>query len=355
MRKIIVFLVTLVLAFALAASVVATTYEERPLTVNISLSVPVRTVDPSQPMIALTFDDGPDLPTIQILDTLEKYGGSATFFVVGERVDEWSEVLERMHRNGFEAVGHSWNHPNMTTLSAQEVARHIIEPHNAIEAVIGPIPKIFRPPFGAQNANVRRVAEELGFAVVNWSVDPLDWYVLDAETIAHRVLRDARDGDIVLMHDLLEVTATAMQCIVPELTARGYQLVTVSELFRYRGVALQPGGLYLSAPPRSNSTPISSENIISRHHHLVPLRTIAETLGYNVNWHPEVQSITIENSTITLGNRYFTVGERLHITPVAPFIKNGHTLVTTCTLYQLFGVQVCYNSVPNAIAISLDI
>jgi len=227
-----------------------------PLVVNTYMSTYVlastdRIVDPSRPMIALTFDDGPTLDTVQILDILEQYNSAATFFVVGQRVHEWSEVIQRIYDNGSEAVGHSWNHPSLTELSKEEIAWQLAKTHYAIEEVLETsVPKIFRPPFSAQNETVRRVARDLGFSIIDWSVDTEDWRIRDAEIIAHRVLDFVQDGDIVVMHDLgVPETATAMEIVIPELIYRGYQLVTVSELFYYREVELLPGKVYDSARP----------------------------------------------------------------------------------------------------------
>jgi len=216
---------------------------------------PPRNVEPSRPMIALTFDDGPALPTIQILDILEQHNSAATFFIEGRVMyawDEGAEVVRRIHRSGSEAVGHTWNHPVLTTISAEEVAWELLEIHYALEELLEhPVPRIFRPPHSAHNATVRQVAKDLGFAIILWSRDTGDWDVQNAEIIASRVLDFVRDGDIVVMHDIIPETAIAMETVIPELIARGYQLVTVSELFYYRGITLQPGNVYRNAPPRN--------------------------------------------------------------------------------------------------------
>ena len=210
-----------------------------------------RVIDPLKPMIALTFDDGPHRRhTLRIVETFEAYGGRATFFVLGRALEDNAELIKRMGRNGFEVVGHTWHHVNLTNMSEEEIARETIETHSAIEALIGSIPHIFRPPFGAQNATVRRVAKELGFAIIYWSVDSWDWYVRNADMVAYKVLRDVSDGDIVVLHDPHPTTAAAMEQVVPELIARGYQLVTVSELLYHRGVVPEAGVVYRYAPPR---------------------------------------------------------------------------------------------------------
>ena len=322
MKKTITLLITLGLIFTLTMPLIAN---------SDTSSHTNRTIDPQRPMVALTFDDGPDWPSVHILDILERYDSAATFFVLGVRVHGWAEVMERIHLSGSEAVGHSWDHPNLTEISTEEVAWQLSETHQAIEEVLGTsVPKIFRPPFSAQNAAVREVARDLGFSIIDWSLDPADWLVRDAEVIAYRVLSSIQDGDIVVMHDLgLWATAIAMETVIPELVARGYQLVTVSELFYHRGIDLQPGEVYESAPPR---------NDIGGHHSFVPLRQTAEALGYEVGWKAATQTVSIGSYiTIILGEHTFMVDGVAHRAPVAPFIHDGYTLITTCTAYALFG------------------
>jgi len=202
-------------------------------------------------MIALTFDDGPGRHTAQILDVLEAHNSRATFFVMGDSITYFYETIERMHENGFEVAGHSWNHPELTLLTNEEIRHHIIGPHDRIESVIGPTTQIFRAPFGATNDRVLRVAREAGFALIGWSVDPRDWELRDAREVTRNVLQYSRDGSIVVLHDIHMTTAQSMERAVPKLVERGYQLVTVSELFYYRGIALNPGQIHRSAPPRN--------------------------------------------------------------------------------------------------------
>jgi len=170
---------------------------------------------------------------------------------MGDSITYFYETIERMHENGFEVAGHSWNHPELTRLTNDEIKYHIIGPHDRIESVIGPTPRIFRAPFGATNDRVLRIAREAGFALIGWSVDPRDWELRDAQEVTRNVLQDSRDGSIVVLHDIHKTTAQAMERVVPKLVEQGYQLVTVSELFYYRGIPLNPGQIHRSAPPRS--------------------------------------------------------------------------------------------------------
>jgi len=201
-------------------------------------------LDSTRPMIALTFDDGPSSRhTGRILDLLEQYGGRATFFVLGNLVNDNSDIVARAHQNGNEILGHSWNHRNLTNLSNEEIRRQILDTNAVIESVTGIQGNMFRAPFGAVNANVRSIAQELGFAIVNWSIDPRDWDHRDANRTYSSIINNARSGSIVVLHDIHGSTADAMERVIPELVSRGYQLVTVSELLAYSDRVVAAGGV----------------------------------------------------------------------------------------------------------------
>ena len=201
-------------------------------------------LDVARPMIALTFDDGPhNRHTDRILDLLEQYDGRATFFVLGNLVNGNSDVVARAHQNGNEILGHSWNHRNLTNLSNEELRSQILDTSAIIESVTGVQGNMFRAPFGAVNDNVRNVAEELGFSIVSWSVDPRDWDHRDANRTYTSIINNARAGSIVVLHDIHGSTADAMERVIPELVSRGYQLVTVSELLAYSDRVVAAGGV----------------------------------------------------------------------------------------------------------------
>jgi len=201
-------------------------------------------IDPSKPMVALTFDDGPSIYTARILDLLERYNARATFCVVGNLVGARVEVLERAIGIGCEVVGHSWDHADMSKLGAAGVKAQIEDSAALIESVTGVWPRLYRPPYGAVSETMKRVSAEQGYAILYWSVDPMDWLYRDAGTTYGRIMGAVYDRSIVLSHDLYLSTADAMERVVPELLARGYQLVTVSELMYYSGVTLEAGKVY---------------------------------------------------------------------------------------------------------------
>ena len=192
-------------------------------------------VDPSRPMIALTFDDGPAAPDNRILAALEAVGGRATFFMVGQNVKGHPDIIRRMMADGCELGNHSWSHPQLNKLSAGEVRSQISRTNDAIAAVAGHGATVMRCPYGATGGSVKSVLGDMGYASILWSIDTLDWKTRNASSTVSSVLNNVKDGDIILMHSLYGATAEAVETMVPELVRRGYQLVTVSELAAARG------------------------------------------------------------------------------------------------------------------------
>lgn len=191
-----------------------------------------RKIDKNKKMVALTYDDGPSVYTPTILKTLKKNDSVATFFVVGSRVSTYSKTVQKAYDNGCQIGNHTYNHKILTRVGKKEVQKQVSKTNRAVKKVIGINPVVMRPPGGATSSNIK---SWVGMPSIIWSIDTLDWKTRDSASTQKAVLNHVKDGDIVLMHDLYKATATASQTIIPELTRRGYQLVTVSELAECRG------------------------------------------------------------------------------------------------------------------------
>ena len=198
-------------------------------------------VDNSRPMIALTFDDGPSKYTETILACLEKYDARATFFVQGKTVSRYPETLKHLTNIGCETGNHTWSHIKLTTATSEDVASQISSTNQAVFDITGVYPKLFRPPYGAYNGAVLASAN---MPAIMWSVDTLDWKTRNTEKTVESVKNSAKDGSIILMHDIHAPTAPAAEQIIPYLLKRGYQLVTVSELLDARKGGAQAGKAY---------------------------------------------------------------------------------------------------------------
>lgn len=195
-----------------------------------------QSVAPDKPMVALTYDDGPYSPaTNRILDALEAVDGRATFFVVGNRVAGCASVLRRADALGCQIGNHSWDHTDLTTLSIGDIQSQLDRCDAAVEEVIGKKPALLRPVGGCISATVYDAVER---PMILWSVDPRDWATEDVDQVYRSVLETVQDGDVILLHDLYPSTAAASERIIPALVERGFQLVTVEELARYKGCTL---------------------------------------------------------------------------------------------------------------------
>ncbi len=201
-----------------------------------------RSIDKSKKMVALTYDDGPSVNTATILDTLEKYNGVATFFVVGNRVSSYKSTVQRAVDMGCEIGNHTYEHKILTSVGTSTITSQIDKTNTAVYNVTGIAPVVMRPPGGGYNSTVKSTVH---MPLILWSIDTLDWKTRNASKTISSVLNNVKDGDIVLMHDLYAQTASASQTIIPELVERGYQLVTVSELAECRG-GMSSGSVYSS-------------------------------------------------------------------------------------------------------------
>ena len=207
----------------------------------------IRRIDPDKPMIALTFDDGPGPGTRRILRALESVDGRATFCMVGDRVNDYAQTARMVAEQGSEIATHTLSHPNLAKLSAGEVRAELEQSIAAIEQVTGVRPGVLRPPYGSTSEDVQQICREMGVDIASCNVDTEDWRVRDADAILNHVLDNARDGAIVLCHDLYPETAAAMEQAVEALAAQGYQLVSVSELLEARAGGGSAGKIYYAA------------------------------------------------------------------------------------------------------------
>ncbi|MER1957993.1 MAG: polysaccharide deacetylase family protein [Solibacillus sp.] len=178
--------------------------------------------------IALTFDDGPnDKSTVQILAILKKYDVKATFFVLGQNVVKHLDVVRMIHDQGHEVANHSWSHKNLTKLNPAQMHDEIDRTSDAIFEATGEYPASYRPPYGAIDASVRK---EIQLNSVLWNIDTMDWHHKDPVKTLKNVKANAKDGGIILMHDIHQQSADALEAILQYLQQEDYEFVTTKEL-----------------------------------------------------------------------------------------------------------------------------
>lgn len=204
-------------------------------------------VDVSKPMVALTFDDGPGPYTARLLDCLQVNKAKATFFMVGSNVPKYAGTVKRMANLGMELGNHSYSHPRLTTLSTASIRSEVTGASNNIKNASGKSPTVFRLPYG-DGHNTSYVLNALGLPSIYWSIDTRDWANTgNPQSTIDAVLNNVKNGDIILMHDIHLSTVQAAEKIIPALKKRGYQMVTVSQLAKYKGrTTLKTGKTYYS-------------------------------------------------------------------------------------------------------------
>ena len=202
-----------------------------------------------QKCVALTFDDGPGPYTDRLLKVLADNDAKATFFLIGNKVAANPAGARRIAEAGMEIGSHTWEHPNMTAIPAEDVPAQFSKANEAILAATGRQPALVRTAGGLTNDQVLAEAGKQGLADINWDVIPFDW-ANDANLDASRqiLMSQIEPGSVVLLHDTYSSTVDLAYQFIPVLKANGYHLVTVSQLLGPRA----PGSLYGS---RENGPP----------------------------------------------------------------------------------------------------
>lgn len=212
------------------------------------LAVPAQAAQEKK-YVALTFDDGPSGRfTRALLDGLYDRGAHATFLLCGYRMKDQQELTQRIFSEGHEIGYHGYSHDSMRTMSRRQIAQEIIDSQALLPEDCDPV--FLRPPGGFVTDGVRQIAEARQLAILSWSVDPKDWATHDKIAIEKAVLKNIRDGDIVLLHDMTDSSVQAALDIVDALMRQDYRIVSVAELVQIRRVKLKPGQVYTSFPKK---------------------------------------------------------------------------------------------------------
>lgn len=194
--------------------------------------VPVYRVARDDKTIALTIDAAWSADkTRQILDTLDRYQIKATFFLCGVWVKAYPDMVKEIASRGHEIGNHSMTHPHMNRISAEEIRTELRSLDDEIEALTGKRSKLFRAPFGEYNDTVVSTVRDMGYEVVQWSIDTVDWKEgRSADTILNAVLPKLADGGIILSHNNGYGIETYLPKLIETAQSDGYRFVTVSEL-----------------------------------------------------------------------------------------------------------------------------
>jgi peptidoglycan/xylan/chitin deacetylase (PgdA/CDA1 family) len=200
--------------------------------------------------ISLTFDDGPSSQTGEVVDAFTKAGQGATFFQLGDMIQEIPSGVKTVALRGSEVASHTWRHVALTTQDDTPATYQVKHNAQELQKITGEWPIMIRPPYGDHNPRINKVIAKQGQVIVQWSVDTLDWKTLSTEKTIEAATK-AQAGDIVLMHDIHPTTVAAVPDIVRNLTEAGFTLVPVSELSSPN--SWKTGVAYCSAPWRKEA------------------------------------------------------------------------------------------------------
>jgi len=207
-------------------------------------------IDTTKPMIAFTFDDGPigttsTTASIRIQDALAASGQHATFFYWGSRINASNEAeIKRAYDMGFEIGNHTFSHADLGQMTADKIMEDVAKCADKLTAITGLEHFLVRPPYLSVNPTVRAAVRE---PMINCSIDSKDWAGATTEEIINTINTQKKDGAIVLMHENYTSTAEAMETLIPQLVAEGWQIVSVSEMFKAKGLEMKDGSVYTNA------------------------------------------------------------------------------------------------------------
>ncbi|GAB1476721.1 polysaccharide deacetylase family protein [Bacillota bacterium] len=193
--------------------------------------LPIYSVGTEEKEIAISFDAAwGNSHTEKILDILDEYGVKTTFFLVEFWADKYPDEVKEISRRGHEVENHSATHPDMTTLSVDEIRREVESTGVKIEELTGIKPGLFRPPFGAYDNKVIDTIEGMGYKVIQWSVDSHDWMQISTDQIVERVVSRIVPGSIVLFHNDAARVEEYLPRILEKAAAEGYKVIPIGQL-----------------------------------------------------------------------------------------------------------------------------
>jgi peptidoglycan/xylan/chitin deacetylase (PgdA/CDA1 family) len=201
---------------------------------------------PGSRQIALTYDDGPNDPhTQRLLEVLAKHNVHATFFLIGRYIKQQPQIPREIVQAGHVVGNHTFTHPLLIFKSEAEITQELTQCRDALQEAIGKPSNLFRPPFGGRRPAVLRIARELGLNPVMWNITGYDWNAPPAERIEHKVSKQIRGGDVILLHDGghkqmgadRSQTVIATDHLITRYKVEGYEFVTIPQMMEKLAVS----------------------------------------------------------------------------------------------------------------------
>ena len=196
-------------------------------------TIPIYCVNTDKPQVAISFDAAwGNEDTQMILDILAANDIKTTFFMTGGWIESFPDDVKKIAEAGHDLGNHSENHKQMSQLSADECRQEIQKAHDRVKTLTNIDMNLFRPPYGDYNNQVVEVGNAMGYHIIQWSVDSLDWKDYGVDSIVDTVLnhKNLRDGAIILMHNGAKYTKDALPQVISGLKDKGFDIVPISQL-----------------------------------------------------------------------------------------------------------------------------
>lgn len=209
--------------FATIGSTIATSSQKK--------LIPIYNVQTQNKQVAITFDAawGAD-DTDELISIFDKYDSKATFFVLGQWVDKYPEQVKKLSNAGHYIASHSNTHDSLSKMSTEQMRDQLLTCNKKIKKVTGKDNKLVRAPSGDYSTKVVEVTNSMDMFLIQWNVDSLDYRGLSEDEIYTRVVKNIKNGDIILFHNDVKNTPKVLPRILKELKSQGYEMVTVDEL-----------------------------------------------------------------------------------------------------------------------------
>lgn len=191
-------------------------------------------------LIAFSFDDGPSREyTKKILRVLKKNHAKATFFVLGNKIEDNGDILKDIISYGCQIGNHTYNHEKSNVL-----CESIENTQNLVYKYTNIYPNLLRLPGGEISQEGRNASEKMNLPIIRWSVDSGDWFINNPNIIYRNIINEVNEGSIVLFHDIYDHTLDVIKDVLKTLNKQGYEVTTVQELFDYYNIKLEAGNEY---------------------------------------------------------------------------------------------------------------